>query len=171
MLNKKTRRLHLIDVENLIGDPRPTDSDVRTCQARYSSLVGTEGPDQVIVACNHGALLAVGCGWPHSRYLVRSGPDGADLALLGVLDHEGVEDRFDEVVLGSGDGIFTSAVVALHRSGIPVTVVSRPGSLSNQLRMVATHVMPFLELTPPTPEVLVGPESAVATDVTSRKVA
>lgn len=168
---KKARRLHLIDLENLVGCPRPTDFEVSECRDRYSDLVGTDGPDQVIIACNHGALLSVGCGWPHARHLVRSGPDGADLALLDVIDGERIEERFDEVVIGSGDGIFAMSVVSLQRHGVPVTVVASPGSLSNRLRLAATRVVPFIESTPPTPEAGVTPELEVHATSPLRKVA
>jgi hypothetical protein len=139
------RCLHLVDVENLIGQPRPTSQQVAACRDRFAELAGVG--DHVIVSCNHGALASVGWTWTGARYVVRSGPDGADLAILGVIEFEGVSARFSRVVLGSGDGIFAEAVARLGASGVDVTVVSRPEALSKRLGLAATHV---LTLTPET---------------------
>jgi uncharacterized LabA/DUF88 family protein len=72
---------------------------------------------------------------------VRSGEDGADLALLDVLLGERVAARFDEVVLASGDGIFTDAVAALGTAGVDVTVLARSGHCSKRLRLAARHTV------------------------------
>ena len=89
--------------------------------------------DQCIVACNHGAAADVGYNWPGVRLLWRSGPDGADLALRDVLLEENVVDRFDRVILGSGDGLFaetrrSSRARRRARHGRRKSVVSFPPS-------------------------------------------
>jgi len=145
------RQLHLIDAENLGQDPRPTALAASAVRATYNQLVGRQACDHVVVACNHGALLNVGCAWLGARLLARSGKDGADLALLDVLATEDVASRYDGVVLGSGDGIFTDAVIELRRSGLDVTVVAPLESLSRRLRMVASRVVSFADLSPEGP--------------------
>src|SRR5262245_62148240 len=70
------RTLHLIDVENLVGCGVPRLWQVRKLHDAYAEQVGFGALDQVVVACNHLALLNAGLGWPHARYCVRSGPDG-----------------------------------------------------------------------------------------------
>jgi hypothetical protein len=138
------RRLHLLDVENLLGCPRPILADVRACASSYATAVGSTPTDQSIVACNHGAAPAVAFGWPTARLLLRSGHDGADLALLQVLEHERVAERFPEVVVGSGDGIFADVVARLASGGVKVTVVSRASSLSRKLELAAPSII-FLD--------------------------
>jgi hypothetical protein len=71
---------------------------------------------------------------------VRSGPNGADLALLEVLEREEVEGRSSRVVIGSGDGIFAEAAARLQAGGVDVTVVTRAQSLSRRLRLAALNV-------------------------------
>jgi hypothetical protein len=92
-------------------------------------------------ACSHLTLLNAALGWPRARYLVRSGPNGADLALLDVIRCENVIDRFTHVVIGSGDGAFAAATASLTAAGATVTVVSRRYSLSNRLRLAAHNVV------------------------------
>lgn len=131
------RSLHLIDIENLLGEPRPTASSVRQARSAYEALVFVDEHDLVVVACNHGCALNVGLAYSGARLVVRSGKDGADLALLEALAEHDVQGRFDAVVVGSGDGIFTDSVAALSGMGLPALVVSRPESLSRTLRLAA----------------------------------
>lgn len=140
-LKTSSRTLHLIDVENLCGVPLPTREQVAQVRASYQAHIA-EG-DIVVVASSHLAFLTVGWAWSGVRHLLRSGPDGADLALLEVLVLERVEERFGRVIIGSGDGIFAASVAELGRSGVPVTVISRPMSLSRRLRMAAHEVVGF----------------------------
>jgi hypothetical protein len=145
------RQLHLVDIENLLGDPRPKEAAVLECLKLYGDLVDISGPNQVVVACNHGAAPIVGCCLGEGpRLLVRSGLDGADMALMGVLNDERIEGRFSGLVLASGDGIFTTRVAELTSAGMPVTVVARKESLSARLRLAATGVVFFEAPQPPT---------------------
>jgi hypothetical protein len=137
------RRLHLVDIENLTGCPRPTLAETTTCREDYDECAGVGPDDLVIVACNHGAVLAVGFGWRGARLLLRSGQDGADLALLDVIAHEGIEDRFAAIVVASGDGAFADAIARLGILGVEVTVVSNGRALSRRLRLAAKHVVIF----------------------------
>lgn len=139
-----SRTLHLMDIENLVGFARPCEMEVQTCLEHYANLVDTSGPNQLIVACNHGAAHAVGCCLGEGpRLLVRSGADGADHALLDVLSYENVEQRFGHLVVASGDGIFAGRVAEITSMGIPVTVVARRESLAARLRLAATEVIFF----------------------------
>jgi hypothetical protein len=101
-----TRTVHLVDAENLLGTPAPSPAQVRQLISRYAANVGFGAMDQVIIACSHLAFRTVGFCWPGPQYLLRSGPDGADLALLAVLDTDNIAARFRDVVIGSGDHIF-----------------------------------------------------------------
>jgi hypothetical protein len=135
------RGLHLIDIENLAGDSRPTLGQVGDVRGLYAGRLRFGAMDQVVVASSHLTLLAAALGWPHARYRVRSGPNGADLELLDVLLHENVAARFTHVMIGSGDGVFAPAAASLAAAGVWVTVVSRRDSLSAQLALAAREVI------------------------------
>src|ERR1700722_10550794 len=135
------RALHVVDIENLAGAAIPSLDLVSEVQGRYLACLGFGADDQVVLAASHLGLLNAGLGWPHARYRVRSGKDGADLALIDVLEHENVAARFDHVVIGSGDGRFGQAAASLAARGVHITVVSRRGSLAQGLARVARDVI------------------------------
>jgi hypothetical protein len=135
------RALHVVDIENLAGAAVPSLVQVSEVAGRYMSQLRFGADDQVVMAASHLGLLNAALGWPHARYRVRSGPDGADLELLDVLEHENVDTRFSHVVIGSGDGVFGRAAASLIARGIWVTVVSRRCSLSPGLARVAGNVV------------------------------
>jgi hypothetical protein len=135
------RTLHVVDIENLVGAATPTLQQVSEVQGRYLVCPGFDAEDQVVMAASHRGLLNAALGWPHARYRVRSGRDGADLELLDVLLHENVAGRFTHVVIGSGDRKFGRAAANLAARGVWVTVVSRRGSLSAHLAQAAHDVI------------------------------
>jgi hypothetical protein len=135
------RTLHVVDIENLAGAAIPSLTQVSDVAGRYMSQLRFGADDQVVMAASHLGLLNAALGWPHARYRVRSGPHGADLELLDVLEHENVAARFSHVVIGSGDGRFVRAAATLTDGGIWVTVVSRRCSLSEGLARVAGNVV------------------------------
>lgn len=135
------RALHVVDIENLAGTAVPTLGQVIEVQGRYGARLGFGADDLVVMAASHLGLLNAALGWPHARYRVRSGPDGADLELLDVLLHEDVAARFTHVVIGSGDGVFVQAAANLSERGVWVTVVSRRGSLASSLARAAGDVV------------------------------
>jgi hypothetical protein len=141
------RTLHLVDIENLAGAAVPSLMQVMDVQDRYARSLSVGADDQVVMASSHLGFMNAALGWPHARYRVRSGPDGADLELLDVIWHEDVATRFSHIVIGSGDGTFVNAAQALSDGGVWVTVVSRWGSLSPRLAHAARDVV-YLD-TPP----------------------
>ena len=140
------RRLHLVDIENLAGAALPSLSQVRETLGLYTGCLAFGAMDQAEVASSHLAWLNAALGWPHAHYRIRSGPDGADLALLDVLRHENVATRFTHVVIGSGDHLFAEQAAHLAARGVWVTVVSRRRSLSHRLALAAREVI-FLDAT------------------------
>jgi hypothetical protein len=145
------RTLHVVDIENLAGTANPSRGQVSAVQGCYVACLGFGADDQVVMAASHRGLLNAALGWPHARYRVRSGPDGADLELLDVLLHEDVAGRFRHVVIGSGDGVFGAAAASLAMRGVRVTVVSRRDSLASGLARAAMDVV-YLD----------GPQTAAA---------
>ena len=131
------RRLVVVDIENMVGGSVMTPLQVAQVHSFLEAIGLLRGNDQAVVGASHIGLLSAGLGWKGARLLVRSGENGADLALLEVLTGEFVESRFDEVILVSGDGIFADTVAALAAKGVAVTVVAREDSCSKRLRMAA----------------------------------
>jgi NYN domain len=138
------RVLHLLDIENLLGGPTFTLADARSIRAVYAATAPTGVVNQVVLATSHHAAAPAWFAWPQSaRRLVRSGPDGADLALIDVIATERLAERFDRVVIGSGDGIFALVAKWLEGAGVRVTVVARRGSLSGALRRAVSDIRPI----------------------------
>jgi uncharacterized LabA/DUF88 family protein len=79
-------------------------------------------------------------GFIGARVILRSGPDGADLALLDVIEHEQVDGRFSKVIIASGDGIFAPACRRLRSCGVYVEVLSLPDRLSGELAASCSNV-------------------------------
>ena len=77
-------------------------------------------------------MLEAFAAWPGARMVYREGRNGADQALINVTS-EGVSLRYDQVLICSGDGIFTSVARRLHRQGVRVTVVVGLGHPSRNL--------------------------------------
>jgi hypothetical protein len=135
------RTLHLVDIENLAGTAVPSLPQVMDIQDRYARRMALGVDDQVIMASCHLALVNAALGWPHARYRVRSGRNGADHELLDVIQYENVATRFTHVVIGSGDGVFGRAAEGLSAGGVRVTVVSLQRSLSASLARAARQVI------------------------------
>ena len=136
------RRLVVLDIENAVGHADLTCEEVIWVRERLAALIGLTDSDQVVVGSSHLGLAAVGFAWPQTRRVVRSGENGADLALLEVLD-EDLPSRYDAVVLVSGDGIFTDAVAHLGGAGVRVQVVGHVDGLAKRLRLAASQVIYF----------------------------
>lgn len=136
------RRLFVVDIENVVGGLCSSQEMATWARLALEAVLPPSVGDHVVVGTCHLGLLPAGCGWQGPRYVVGSGRDGADLALLEVLA-EGVDRRFDELVIVSGDGIFADAAARLGGAGLAVTVVAHQDGLSRRLRMAATKVVLF----------------------------
>jgi len=134
------RHLILIDIENLTATANPTADDIVAALTALRRAVPGFDVSQRIVACSHRAAPTVAFTFPRARHLWRSGPDGADRALLSVLENEDVDERFERVSICSGDGIFAPAAAWLGGADVDVTVVSLRGYLAARLQLAARHV-------------------------------
>ena len=133
-----SRRIHLVDIENLVGEACLTKQAVAGARARYLSEVPVGPLDQVVVATSSSQnLLASALGWPGVRYLEKDGQDGADICLAEVMCSENLESRFDSAVVASGDGGLAPSVARLASRGIRTIVVSNSHSLSRKMRLAA----------------------------------
>jgi len=135
------RSLHLVDIENLVGY-RHLNVEAATATAKLYRTAAAHRPgDLTVVAASHHNGFAAKAAFPEATVRWRSGRDGADLALLDAL-HEFNLDRFDRVVIGSGDGIFTDQAEACQHHGLSVSVVARLGSIAERLAAVTNRLMP-----------------------------
>lgn len=141
-LPRAGRQLHVLDVENLMGGTHFTAAEVSRLRTRYTTLISVAPMAQVVVGASAGqSALAAGVGWTGAGLRMRFGRDGADLALLALLEREKVADRFEEVFIASGDGIFAPVAAQLAAQGAMVTVVSRREALARVLRLAAHRVI------------------------------
>jgi hypothetical protein len=139
------RTLHLVDADNLLGDPNTVDRErIQSVFVKYRHASGFRVGDQVVVAtgCNGRHVFEVEAAWPGVTHRRRSGADGADLELLDAADWAARSGRFGRVVIGSGDRIFMTAVDVLRSADVVVDVVARAESLASCLALQARgHVV------------------------------
>lgn len=138
-----TRGLHLVDADNLLGDPITVDpSAIRRTFAAYRRAARFAPGDHAVVAsCAHpGHAFEVRAAWPGVLHRWRRGPDGADLALLEEAEAAARSGRYGRVVLGCGDRIFLVALDVLRSANVEVQVVSRRNALARALRVRALAV-------------------------------
>lgn len=138
-----SRRAILVDIENILGTADFCHRDAAMARYTIESVFRPRLDDLVIVASSHRGVFAVRRAWPHVRQLWQSGPDGADRQLLREMTHPDIPNRFAEIVLASGDGIFTEAVRQLTQRGRTVTVLAPDGSCSTHLAFAATRTFLF----------------------------
>lgn len=133
------RSIHLLDIENMLSTGRLEVNAINSVFADYKAQVPMMKDDLVIVGVSSTeGLMEVGMSdLRTSRLLHKPGKNGADEALQDVLDDEQLEARFTVIHVASGDGGFSPSIAALAGRGGRVVVVSRPESLSKQLRLAA----------------------------------
>jgi len=132
-----------VDIENLCGGSEQVAERYRDVQGEIATLLDN-GPVAPTVI-GHGPLVAwqapnLRFDWP-ARFVTGHGIDGADLALVDAMLNEPMAQRSAEVVIASGDGIFTECALRLKERGIRVIVVSRPEALAARLAAVADETM------------------------------
>lgn len=138
------RTVHVVDVENLLdGDHRSTTAEHIGARIEEYRLAVGAGPDDVFYFGANPKLwfdvrLAVG----GQRVVGYRGKDGADRALLEVVDGDWVVERFDRICIASGDHAFAPLARTCREAGLVVTVASLPMSVSADLYTAATeHVV------------------------------
>ena len=128
--------MHLVDIDNLLGDPATDDEDeIGWTIHAYRDVASVVAGDHVVVATSPFGrhAYAIGTAWPGARHIWRKGQDGADLALLESAAWALDSGEFTRVVIGSGDRIFLVALEWFEGIGVPVEVVSRRRSAARAL--------------------------------------
>ena len=141
------RTLHLVDVDNLLGDPGCAEgARIRRLFDAYREVSSFRHGDHVVVAtgCNARHALAVEIAWPNVCHRRRAGRDGADMALLEESEWAAVAGRFGRVVIGSGDRIFLAAMDRLRAADISVDFVARRRSLATAIAVRAGDCISYL---------------------------
>lgn len=133
----------MIDIENISGGAIRSLAQARWAQKIITSTLDLHGDEQVVIGVSKSGVINTGPVWPAARLVHGCGVDGADHALLDVLNNENIARRFDEVVLVSGDGIFTEVVATLGGHGVEVMVVAHQVSLAKRLKLAATRTITF----------------------------
>ncbi|ABL80545.1 MULTISPECIES: NYN domain-containing protein [unclassified Nocardioides] len=134
------RAIHLIDAENLLGGPNAAPEAFIEMWRVYRGGIVSTTSDQFVLAGSSfffrnvlPALAGLG-----AQLLVRDGEDGAELALLDGLNLTHAADRFDRVVIASGDGMFEDLAIEARRRGLHVHQVTGLGRCSAALSRAAT---------------------------------
>lgn len=133
------RRIILIDVENYNGGPVTSPNQARWCQHTLDAWIKPRKDDIIVIAADASTVTNIHLAWPSVRILTGFGENGADYKLLDVME-EDLPSRFSEMVLVSGDGIFTDHVDYLAAQGLLVSVYSHSHNLSARLRLAAHAV-------------------------------
>ncbi len=138
------REINLIDIENVLGTSHFTVRDVeRYREFHIASNKVAADAHIVIGVSSQQALLVASYGWPGARVAFLSGRDGADRALMAVALEEHVEDRYEKLVIASGDHCFIQAVQLLQQFGMSVHVFARATCLSAALWASCKNVRTF----------------------------
>ena len=132
----ETKRIHLLDVENLVGAGLLTESQVHELCYDYVKCTQCESEDLFLVAAGPQNRFAAVNGWSfgHSLYKFKKGKDGADQALVYLFEQIEHPEKYSEIYLATGDGGLVSIAETAKRLGIDLTVVSGKGKVSNEYR-------------------------------------
>ena len=135
------RRFIAVDLENITQSAKPSLATSRREICKIREILDIKPSDLVVVAGSCGNALVVGEAATelHGQARCRKGKDGADLALLDDLYNlpktcvRSRRSPITEIVIASGDHIFSRHVKVLRKSGIYTTVISYRESLSQAL--------------------------------------
>lgn len=146
------RAVHLIDAENLLGGPNAPGNAIDQLWSVYRYGIPSTPSDQYFWASSQrlarnavGILPAQGL-----RVLVRDGKDGADDALIDMVDMGHLARRYERLVIASGDGKFADVAVAARDAGLHVHLVTGISDCSRRLnRMASTRARLRLRIADP----------------------
>ena len=132
--DRVSRKLFVVDIENAVGAGRVDEGSCRAVKGWIDKAYQPRRGDLTVIGVSHpNNVLPAACWGQGVRVVTTWGHNGADLALERVLSSERVEDRFDEVVIVSGDGMFMNQAARLRGHGVKVTVDSEARRLSRRL--------------------------------------
>jgi hypothetical protein len=137
----RERQIVLLDVENLVGDGRVSDSSIEQLSRALGSLIRIDRNDIVLIGGDQ--RNAFGLDYLAKRYggqvVWGAGPDGADRALsraFSIVPASAWDCPYapiTRVVIGSGDHYFVPTACAARSMGRQVLTISRWFGLSSEL--------------------------------------
>ncbi|OAK52984.1 NYN domain-containing protein [Rhodococcoides kyotonense] len=130
----RPRTLHLVDLENLLAG-RVDAGSVTELWAEYQFVTGMRDDDHVIVSVAQRNAVASFFSLPSAiqRVIGSNAPDGADHALLDSIDIAWTARRFGQVMVATGDGIFTPIASRLRAQGLQMVQVIGGGTPATSL--------------------------------------
>jgi hypothetical protein len=129
------RSLHLVDLENLVGDPGAKKCEILKTFDHYLKVGRWQSEDHVIIASNPWVMAEIAFDVPVPTNLhAVHGPDRADTMLLALAPPGLVGKRYARLVVGSGDHTFAARAHAVQDLGVHVDVVARHEGCSRRLR-------------------------------------
>jgi len=129
------KRIHFIDVENLVGKGWLSADDVRPLALHYKEATNSDQSDLLFIASGPQNKDAVfeGWAWGNKFFQFRKGKDGADLALITLFNNIVDIGSYEQIFVGSGDGILSNIAERAEQTGVPVQVVTGMGGKSRAL--------------------------------------
>lgn len=137
----RARRLVVVEIESITEGAVRTRVHASWAKRLVEEAIGLKEGEQVIVGAPRRSVLATGMSWPEHRIVTGTSPEDTQRELLRVLEDERVGERFDELVLVSGNGLFADAIAALAADGVMVTALAWPENLSKRLRLAVAATL------------------------------
>jgi hypothetical protein len=134
------RQIHLVDVDNLTQGPTQDLAVHQQVRRWYDTASRRQVGDLCFVAMSHFSAFPASQVWAGAKLYWRSGPDGADHALIDALEEIQLA-GVSRVCLGSGDNIFRYVLWSVREVGFPVAVICLRCSLSAGLRSIADDLL------------------------------
>ena len=138
----KARRLFVIDIENIKGKAVLTEEDAIVARAEIENKYAIGNYDLVLIGTSHkNNFLSAKFAWPSVQHCFKPGHNGADIALINAAEeHLSKPGAFQEVVLLSGDGIFTKLMCKVRQMGIKGRVISLADQINKDLANTSANL-------------------------------
>ena len=137
---KEGRSCLLADVENLVGKALITPMDAFRAAFQVRKLIKPSARDLAIIATGKANAFAAHVGWPGGEHRFKAGKGGADTVLVKEILEGNLPERFETVVIASGDHAFAPFAEYLMKKGTNVVIVSLEGSLSRDLESLGCEI-------------------------------
>ena len=136
------RRLIFVDIENINGRSIGSVQEANWCRCALNQWLAITDRDLIVVAADKSGVRHLHESWGTCQVLAAVGKSGADKQLIAAIAAEhNLVDRFKEIVIVSGDGIFVDSVLYLMSMGIPTTVCSYKSALNATLAACADNIL------------------------------
>jgi len=138
------RSLHLVDIENLSGGPQRTLAEHLAAYRTYERRAEVGPRDHVVVAACGLVMDALAFRLPKGIAVRKAnGVDGADRALLSFDTPERIAERYERLVIGSGDHGFLGLALAAQAYGVHVVILSGRGKRAGVLSGKGLGIRPL----------------------------